>query len=480
MGAKQAIPYKSTCVAFQSDRRAENDVEFRRNKWDSLVLMSFNLRAMDQPDESQNSWSARKRAVVRVLQKYKPDVIATQEGFRQQLDDIFKALPHYKFVGQSRCHPDDQEHCAVFVNTIVLEVSSQETIWLSETPAAPKSKSWDSSLPRIATMATVRHLVLDVSFTVVSTHFDHRGVEARQRSCGVITERLGAAGAVVLAGDFNLTKGGEGSVWQCLRDQGFKDALLDVDCQAPQDLSFHGFSGGPFPMCPASGHRGHIDWIMARSSDTLTLSPLQAVLVPLTWAQGEAVLYPSDHLPLAVEFALHCPDAARSTREAQCQDIESRFAEQASCWEAGRPRWTDASSGSVGGEAVLGGHDGRGEFFVGRALHGGAWVPGKISAVDGCCYVPSGGQEHKYSEYQALDMRPGTYRWEGERQGAFAAGAVPVGRFFVARGSHGKDVIPGKLHPEEALCYFPHHRKEHSCAEYEVLVSDYHSCVQAS
>jgi len=153
-----APPYKDVGSAMQLDTRTEQDAEFHRMTCDSILVMSFNLRAMDQPDKNLNSWSARKRAVVRVLQKYGPDFVATQEGFMQQLRDICTALPHYKPIGKSRCHPDDQEHCAVLVDTDVFDVLSEETVWLSEHPEKPKSKSWDSSLPRIATIVNVAQI----------------------------------------------------------------------------------------------------------------------------------------------------------------------------------------------------------------------------------------------------------------------------------------------------------------------------------
>lgn len=481
-------PYSQKGLAFHSTRRAEHDgrCEFRRKSGDSVVLMSFNLRAMDQPDEGHNGWGARRRAVVRVLQKYAPDVIATQEGFEQQLRDITSALPHYQSVGKSRMHPDEQEHCDVLVDTGIFDIISEDTFWLSETPSVPKSKSWDSHLPRIATIAKLRHRFLDVQFAVISTHFDHGGSVARSKAAEVVIERLQHRDdAGLLAGDFNLGK--NSSVWNNFKAAGFVDALTTVKCSELRPSSFHGFSAGPFAS-PASGllaqvglvsSSGHIDWVLSRPSVQVHFEALQAAMVPLTWVQDHEVLYPTDHFPVVVEFAV--------TSHRAVGDCTQTFrAERWQAWKAEAPRWRPASAekwphDEDGAQAVKGGGDRGGDFFVGRALHDGDWVPGKVSSVDRACYIPFDGKELRYLDYEVLLLPPNSYRWQSDGAGSFSAGAVPVGTsLYVARATHDGGLVPGRLQPEHGCCYICAWGKEHKHKDYEVLVCDYHHHLAAS
>merc|ERR1719436_1377944 len=130
---------------------------------------------------------------------------------------------------------------------------------------------------------------------------------------------------------------------------------------------------------------------------------------------------------------------------------------------------------------VRGGADSRGEFFIGRAHCHDDWVPGKVSPLDKCCYIPSGGKEHWFAEYEVLLLPAKALRWVADAKGAFPAGAVPVGSsFYVARARHNGNLIPGKLHPEHGCCYVSSGNKEHKYEEYEVLTCDFHGCVAAS
>ena len=63
--------------------------------------------------------------------------------------------------------------------------------WLSENPDEKFSKSWDSSLPRVATWVRLKDKKSDGREVLfANTHFDHRGVEARRRSAALLRTRL--------------------------------------------------------------------------------------------------------------------------------------------------------------------------------------------------------------------------------------------------------------------------------------------------
>lgn len=65
-------------------------------------------------------------------------------------------------------------------------------------------------------------------------------------------------------------------------------------------------------------------------------------------------------------------------------------------------KWVQASEGFVPENAVVGGHSMSGEkLYVGRTLHNGFIIPGKICRRSKCIYVPFGG-EFSYKDYEVL------------------------------------------------------------------------------
>lgn len=146
-------PYDWSCMAYCSyDTRVPGQFGLPGG---FLVHSASAALMRDVPTRLEvRSWACRQRLVVRTLQKYRPLVVCTQEAFGTQLEDLCRALPQYQCFGESRFPDRDQEHCAVLVDKR-LAVHGHETLWLSETPEVRGSKSWDSSLPRIATIATL-------------------------------------------------------------------------------------------------------------------------------------------------------------------------------------------------------------------------------------------------------------------------------------------------------------------------------------
>lgn len=65
-------------------------------------------------------------------------------------------------------------------------------------------------------------------------------------------------------------------------------------------------------------------------------------------------------------------------------------------------KWVKATEGFVPENAVVGGHSLTGDkLYVGRTMHGGFNVPGKICRRSKCIYVPYGG-EFSHKDYEVL------------------------------------------------------------------------------
>ena len=137
--------------------------------------------------------------------------MGTQEGLEHQINYLDKNLKSYKYVGVARADVKEKgkgEYSAVFYNVNKFKDLKSGTFWLSDTSDQP-SRGWDASLNRICTYILLQDKNSGNKFWVFNTHFDHKGVEARQKSAELIIAKIKEINKenlpVFLMGDFNLT-----------------------------------------------------------------------------------------------------------------------------------------------------------------------------------------------------------------------------------------------------------------------------------
>lgn len=254
-----------------------------------LTLITINLRYAGAND-GEHVWENRRQIMAEMLQEYCPDVFGVQEGMRSQLDELIEALPGYACFGEGRDGLDGSEHVAIFYNVHRLHCLEGHTFWLSETPETPGSKSWDSSLSRLATWGRFQIKFTGVPLYFYNTHFDHRSESARQHSAELIWSRVrDKQGIAFLTGDFNCTE--ESFAWQYLTGRinpgeagDFTDVWHAAEEQKNPVSTFHGYRG------PQEANQ-RIDWILIRP----------ALRVP----KAEKVIYQKNGLYASDHFAVY-------------------------------------------------------------------------------------------------------------------------------------------------------------------------------
>lgn len=172
---------------------------------ESIRVMSFNLR-LGVAKDGDNHWDKRKTVVAGAIENARADIVGTQETFDFQAAYLAKQLPEFDYVGRSRVKDANDEQCGIFFRSSRFDKLIEGHFWLSETPDRPGSKSWDSSLPRMATWLKLWDRLNERAVFVVNTHFDHRGQQARKESAKQIRRfvaSLPEGSAVVVTGDFN-------------------------------------------------------------------------------------------------------------------------------------------------------------------------------------------------------------------------------------------------------------------------------------
>ncbi len=287
----------------------------------ALRAMTFNIR-YDNPRDGENVWPNRKEKVASVVQLYQADIVGMQEALRQQIDQLAKLLPAYDWIGVGRQDGKDAgEFTPIFYRRDRLKLVEQNTFWLSETPDKPGSRSWDAALPRIVTWAKLRLANAEEGsprdFYVFNTHFDHIGLVARLESAKLIRAKvaeIAKEAPCLVLGDLNCTADSPPYRWligsplpaagtapsessaaskSSPADAGLPPALTDAGAVARRP--HHG---------PTTTWNGFTALAPGRKIDHILVhGPLQI--------ERQAILadhwdgkFPSDHLPVMVEFSL--------------------------------------------------------------------------------------------------------------------------------------------------------------------------------
>jgi endonuclease/exonuclease/phosphatase family metal-dependent hydrolase len=256
-----------------------------------LRVMSFNVRNSRAADGA-NAWPKRTELFFSVIAQFAPDLIGFQEVLADQHDAIEQRLAGYAFSGVAR--DDGQrrgEWALIGYRKARFRAVASGDFWLSETPTVAGSKSWDAALTRICSWVRLRDAATGRELVYANTHFDHKGVVARQEASRVLSEQLATiAGGVpaLLTGDLNVTE--DNPAYRVLVSPKANGAIRWIDSfrevhpsRAPDEASFHGFK--------ATLQGSRIDFIFHTADFVATASDIDRTKS----AEGRL---PSDHYPV--------------------------------------------------------------------------------------------------------------------------------------------------------------------------------------
>lgn len=256
-------------------------------------LASYNIR-YDAPADAQggDAWDDRKGSVAELLLSHEVDIAGTQEGNRQQLDDLLALMPDYDCI----CHPyggkDGNLHnCATFYRRDRFEVLDEGTFWYSETPDE-KSLGWDATDLRICNWGRFRDRRSDREFYLFNSHFYWRLKEAKRNSGKVLRDKvrqIAGDAAVICTGDFNSTDDSPQikDIEELLRD------ARSISESAPAGPEKTDLGGGNFRGEP----KARIDYVFVNGRVKVRSCEVPEDVRP----NGH---YPSDHLPVVCRLAI--------------------------------------------------------------------------------------------------------------------------------------------------------------------------------
>ncbi len=212
-------------------------------KAQEITAGTFNLR-YDNSNDTGNLWKDRSSAVSGLIDFHDFDIIGTQEGLKNQLDDIQAALPGYAHFGAGRDDGKDAgEHSAIFYKKDRFVVLNKGNFWLSETPEKP-GLGWDATCcNRICSWLYLQDKKSRRKFYFFNAHFDHQGVKAREESSLLILRKIREIAGntpAIFTGDLN---GGHNSNWYLsLKNSGLlHDTFGKVAKPYANNASFNNF-----------------------------------------------------------------------------------------------------------------------------------------------------------------------------------------------------------------------------------------------
>ena len=260
-----------------------------------LRVVSFNVRNSNAAD-GENAWPKRAEFFFDTVAGFDADLIGFQEVLAVQHDAIVARLTGHGFAGGAR---DDGkrkgEWCLIAYRKSRFTALAQGDFWLSETPEVPGSKSWDAALTRICSWVRLRDQATGRELVYANTHFDHKGVVARQEAARVISARLSALARgvpAILTGDLNITE--DNPAYRVFVSPDTPGAIRWIDAyravhpvRRPDEASFNGFK----PVVDGS----RIDFVF-HTADFAAI----AATIDRTARDGR---FPSDHFPVTAILA---------------------------------------------------------------------------------------------------------------------------------------------------------------------------------
>jgi endonuclease/exonuclease/phosphatase family metal-dependent hydrolase len=262
-----------------------------------LNAMTFNIR-WNNPDDKEYQWPNRKDLVAGVISKYKIDIFGMQEALADQIEDLNKLLPKYKFCGVGRDDGKQKgEFSPIFYDSTRFEKLAGSTFWLSEKPDVPGSMSWKTACTRIVTWAKFKDFKANKIFFVFNTHFDHQSKLAQQEAAKLLLVKIveiAKSDLVIVTGDFNVDD--QDPAYKFLIENKTALKLLDTKTLVKKGHTGPEFSYVGFPY--SEKHGNAIDHIFVMNKNDEEVAKHETI------TYNNKGFYPSDHLPVWIKLVL--------------------------------------------------------------------------------------------------------------------------------------------------------------------------------
>ncbi|KAG6612834.1 DNase I-like protein [Phytophthora cinnamomi] len=170
-----------------------------------LKVMTFNLRTSIANDKCPSGcWEQRRWRAKKLVEKYEPDLIGTQEGAPDQIE-FFTSNLSYASLGECAGECKWNERDSIFYKPERWEVLKNSTFALSGTPEVLGSNTWNLEYLRAAVIARLRDRATSRVVCMLNTHYDI--TRGQNQSSVLVAQRMSEfcqdGDAVFMTGDLN-------------------------------------------------------------------------------------------------------------------------------------------------------------------------------------------------------------------------------------------------------------------------------------
>lgn len=295
-----------------------------------IRFLSYNIRVdHEQDSNNENKWSHRIHKAIFTIKQYKSDIIALQEPNMQQLNDIEKAFrPDFVWVfckANNRAYEDlhafkseqHRETQAIGFNRNRFQLINSGHFWLAEDPSKePTTPAFDGSLfARVAVYAILEEIKSRKQFIVMTTHFDHQGLQARIFSARLVVKKaieLSKNCPFIISGDFNTFQNDAGPlVYDAFKEQfDMVSDVRDIAAKSYGPIStwvgweYNGFNEKEMEkkMPGIPSRWDHI--FVSKSGINVEMTAVCDDRFEIKWNDELKIVYPSDHRPMLMDFTL--------------------------------------------------------------------------------------------------------------------------------------------------------------------------------
>lgn len=181
-----------------SNRQYSEITSILNRKDESIRLVTYNVlfNLYDHDLDEENRWPQRLPRIVELIEEMKPDVIGVQELYTGQFNDL---MPHIEntFAFFSRAC-EDGELNGIFYRKDRFDVIDSQVWYMTNTPDVPSSET--------LTMLQLKDLKTGRSIAVFNTHLAFSKIEKRDFQARFIAEHIESFAQgmpIILTGDLN-------------------------------------------------------------------------------------------------------------------------------------------------------------------------------------------------------------------------------------------------------------------------------------
>ena len=272
----------------------------RKQVWgnEAIRAATYNIQWLGYVEKP--TWDERLVALKKCFEESDFDIVGVQEADTMMSNTLAKVLDgRYEWVGTVEAN-DETSSGFIPLNPIFykkdrFEMLEQDIFWFGHAHGKIGYDSWGM---RLCNYAKFHDKVNDMDFYIFNSHFDHRGLEAKEYSSVLLLDKvmtLAGGLPVILTGDFNMDENTPG--YAKLIESGIvDDAMLALP--AAKRINSQYFSMANYkPKEKISKSGLHIDHVFYTPANSKVLS-WKLIL------DSYDGVYGSDHLPIMIDWKI--------------------------------------------------------------------------------------------------------------------------------------------------------------------------------